>query len=140
MTARSSGALQHQRDWWKTRYAQRLGDGICVLCGEPARTEKAMCQTCQDKQTVRIGVARNRQKMRSVEYLGGKCTDCGLCSEYVEVYDFHHKNPEEKSMTIAGLMARTKRWEKIREELDKCVLLCANCHRIRHAKEDNATP
>ena len=79
-------------------------------------------------------------KQRGVEYLGGACVDCGLRSEYAEVYDFHHRYPEEKSSTIARLLDNAKRWDRIQKELDKCVLLCANCHRIRHAKEVETPP
>lgn len=69
------------------------------------------------------------KKLRAIDYLGGKCADCnGVFHECV--YDFHHENPENKERTIASM--RMFSFEKIKLELDKCVLLCANCHRLRH--------
>lgn len=68
-------------------------------------------------------------KLKAIEYLGNRCADCGnTFPPYV--YDFHHINPDEKDFGIARIIGRT--WGKIIPELDKCVLLCANCHRIRH--------
>lgn len=72
------------------------------------------------------------RKQRSVEYMGGKCVDCGLITCEVCVYDFHHLDPTTKLFGVGSkLVVATYSWEKIRAELDKCVLLCANCHRIR---------
>lgn len=71
-------------------------------------------------------------KLKAIEYLGGQCTDCkGKFESYI--YDFHHIDPNVKESTIARIMGRT--WEKIVPELDKCVLLCAHCHRTRHHNE-----
>ncbi len=65
------------------------------------------------------------------EYKGGKCVLCGYnrCSGALE---FHHRNPKKKdfSLSVRGL---TRSWEKIKDEINKCVLICANCHREVHA-------
>lgn len=69
-------------------------------------------------------------KARMVEYLGGKCLDCG--GKFLDVvFDFHHLDPSQKDFALSA--ARGNSWETIKPELDKCVLLCANCHRTRHA-------
>ena len=128
---------QHNRDYINNRYAQRLSKGLYALCGgKPVRVGMSHCEECGDKQKQRIRERHKTLKEKAVAYLCGKCIDCGLQSEYAEVYDFHHRNPEEKSMGVTKMIRASKRWEAIREELDKCVLLCANCHRIRHAKEN----
>lgn len=72
----------------------------------------------------------------AVEYKGGKCHDCGLVSEWPQVYDFHHRDPSEKEFAFAR-NGHTRSWERNKAELDKCDMLCANCHRIRHAKEND---
>lgn len=56
---------------------------------------------------------------------------CGYC-RCQNALDFHHRNPEVKSfgLSVRGL---TRSWEKIKKEIDKCVLICANCHREVHA-------
>ena len=68
-------------------------------------------------------------KRQLVEYKGGKCQICGYdkCQEALE---FHHLDPNEKSFQISG---GTKSFESLKPEVDKCVLLCANCHRELHA-------
>ena len=72
-------------------------------------------------------------KNKAIEMSGGCCFDCGLKSEYTEVYDFHHENPNEKEYRLSNILKRS--WDVIEQELKKCTMLCANCHRIRHAKE-----
>lgn len=78
-------------------------------------------------------VAKRRKKIKqmAVEYLGGQCVICGYkrCSDAL---DIHHRNPHQKEFGLAkhGL---TRSWERTRQELEKCVLICANCHREVHA-------
>jgi hypothetical protein len=88
-----------------------------------------LCNLCSNSIRVK---RKTRNKERAIEYLGGKCKDCG--GVYIQdVYDFHHRDPTQKEMQ-PNRMFRLK-WEKIKPELDKCDLLCANCHRTRHYKE-----
>ncbi len=74
-------------------------------------------------------VAKRRRKIKtlSIEYKGGKCKICGYC-KYVGALELHHINKDEKSFGI-GDKGYTRSWEKVKAELDKCILLCANCHR-----------
>lgn len=67
---------------------------------------------------------RKRTKIKLVEYKGGKCEVCGY-DKMVSVLQFHHNNPLEKDFTISG---KSWSYEKLRLEVDKCILLCANCH------------
>jgi hypothetical protein len=70
------------------------------------------------------------KKLRAINHMGGKCYDCGGIFPS-QVYDFHHLDPSVKEHNI-GDIVRRKSFETIEKELTKCVLLCANCHRIRH--------
>ena len=74
-------------------------------------------------------VAKRRRtlKLRSIEYKGGSCVCCGY-KKHPGVLDFHHINPSTKEFGISG-KGMTGSWEKIKAELDKCILVCANCHR-----------
>lgn len=64
------------------------------------------------------------------EYKNGR--RCLLCSEDEnECLDFHHVDPNEKDFSIGD--ARSYSLDRIKQEVDKCVLLCANCHRKVHA-------
>jgi hypothetical protein len=67
-----------------------------------------------------------RLKMESIEYLGGKCQSCGY-SRYYGALEFHHLDPLEKEFTIS--QRKFCSLEKIKKELDKCVLVCSVCHR-----------
>lgn len=84
------------------------------------------CKKCRIEYT---NLRRRETKRLAVEYLGGKCVDCGLV-DLQEVYDFHHADPTQKDFTIGKSV---KIFERIKTELDKCVLLCSNCHRKRHS-------
>lgn len=75
---------------------------------------------------------RNNAKARMIQAFGGKCCICGYdkCDSALE---FHHLDPSEKETTFGKLRANIKSWEKIVEEMRKCVMLCSNCHREVHA-------
>jgi hypothetical protein len=70
---------------------------------------------------------RRKVKAMSIEYKGGKCQNCGYkkCQGALEL---HHLDISKKSFGI-GDKGYTRSWEKVKAELDKCILLCANCHR-----------
>lgn len=74
-------------------------------------------------------VAKRRRKIKelSVSYKGGKCQVCGY-GKYPGALDLHHIDPSTKEFGI-GDKGYTRSWEKVRKELDKCILVCANCHR-----------
>lgn len=88
----------------------------------------SMCIKCRaDYSHKRI----RANKRAAVVYMGEKCIDCGISdSNRPEIYDFHHLNPKIKEFNISKT---SKSLNKIKKELDKCILLCSNCHRTRHA-------
>ena len=70
-----------------------------------------------------------KNKILAIKYKGGECEHCGY-SECLDAFDFHHKDPSQKDFAIGS--GNTKGWSSIRAELNKCLLLCANCHRTLH--------
>lgn len=74
-------------------------------------------------------VAKRRRKIKTlaIEYKGGKCQSCGY-NKYQGALDLHHINSAEKEFSI-GDKGYTRSWEKVKAELDKCILVCANYHR-----------
>lgn len=82
------------------------------------------------EQRIREARFRWKRKQEAVEYMGNKCFDCNT-SFPLPAYDFHHLDPKEKEGNPSHFINKRSdiRWK---EELSKCVLLCANCHRIRH--------
>ena len=74
---------------------------------------------------------RRRTKERIIQSFDKKCGICDYnrCQGALEL---HHLDPSEKEFSIGKIRACPKSWKKIVEELRKCVLLCANCHREYH--------
>lgn len=132
----SEQRLEQMRRYRVTLRARRQADGLCTNCGKTSRADKRECHDCF---TIRMQ-KRDQRKRKAVEYLGGRCIDCGYSTDYVTVYDFHHKEKSEKTVEISYLITANVGWKKLQRELDKCILLCANCHRIRHALEHENAP
>lgn len=76
---------------------------------------------------------RDALKKKCVEYKGSKCSVCGY-GRCLAALDFHHIDPKEKSFDIGRVgINHYKKWtEALKRELDKCVLICSNCHRELH--------
>lgn len=70
--------------------------------------------------------SRERLKQRIVYVMGEKCQCCGY-NKCLTALELHHINPKEKEFTISSNTNRG--WSTIVEELKKCTLVCANCHR-----------
>lgn len=66
-----------------------------------------------------------------------KCSKCGF--DHPAALDFHHENPKEKTGSVNKFVSNGQ-FRKAYEEILKCVVLCANCHRIHHYEEKNAPP
>jgi len=85
------------------------------------------CKPCTSNQTVE---RQRKLKELAINYKGGCCSKCGY-NKYNGALEFHHLDPKEKDFTIAHL--RHYSFDtKIKKELDKCILVCANCHREIH--------
>jgi len=70
---------------------------------------------------------RRKIKVKAIQLKGGACQICGY-SKYQGALDFHHIDPTTKSFSI-GSRGHSRSWEQVLKELDKCILVCANCHR-----------
>lgn len=106
--------------------APRGRHGYCKDCKYSMAREKRAWRMPKhrNKETER----RRKIKIEAIKYKGGKCIDCGY-DKHPAALCFHHLINKEKAVNDllkTGLNERTKK------ELDKCVLLCHNCHDIRH--------
>lgn len=111
---------------------------ICEKCGKSFTPLKyggtrRYCFECVPEISTKGSEERKRIKEWAVEYKGGKCELCGY-DKCNAALDFHHKNPAEKDFILSDRNLILS-WKEIQQELDKCMLLCANCHRELHAKE-----
>lgn len=105
---------------------------ICNNCGREyiykrkLGAMKTICNSCVVRER------RNKLKIAAVNYKGGKCERCGYNKCYA-VLEFHHNDPSQKEFSLCRSYVTS--WKRIKEELDKCKLLCSNCHREAHATE-----
>jgi hypothetical protein len=89
---------------------------------------RLQCRTCKQAQQ-----NKRRQKIYTwlVEYKKTlSCSRCGF-ADY-RALEFHHLEPNRKDFAIADFMSRGASSARISKEIKKCVVLCANCHRIEH--------
>ena len=85
------------------------------------------CMRCRQDA---VNKRRRKLKMMAVEYKGGKCEKCGY-DKCIGALEFHHLDPSQKDFAISST-GSTRAWSKIQKELDKCILVCSNCHREIH--------
>ena len=110
----------------------------CRLCREEKSEDdfyytyhypRYVCKKCENrKRTIwRIEQAR-AFKLKAIQYLGGKCRRCGYHkSKYA--LEFNHLDPKKKKYEPTRLFHEGICWERVKEEIDKCELLCSNCHK-----------
>ena len=102
------------------------------LCEKEVLGKGVFCSRgCLNK----ASVTRKRQalKVKAVEYKGGKCVRCGY-DKSIKALHFHHLDPTKKDFGVSN-RGFTRSWEKLRIELDKCDLVCSNCHAEIHEIE-----
>ena len=90
----------------------------------------SLCAACHNN--LRKELFRDT-KRKAVAYKGGKCQICGY-DKYIGSMDFHHRDPKTKDPDWNIL--RSYKFDKLIVELDKCDLLCRNCHGEVHAADD----
>ena len=111
----------------------------CESCGETDSSKfnghkKSKCKKCQNSKTYpKVKEWRKNTKLKLVEGFGSICSCCGLIDSPL-VYDFHHLDPQSKDPKFNRI--KFKSWDKIQKELDGCILVCSNCHRIIHSQNE----
>lgn len=138
----------------KEREARRVKTKQCRICGKQLSLENftssqcKICNSCSSitkteqkelldkwaKKRVLDRGHRLEAKLELINKRGGACVDCGLVPSEewpLACFDFHHI--ENKDGLISKLMhAKKSRKETLDKELEKCIVLCSNCHRKRH--------
>jgi hypothetical protein len=104
------------------------GDGLARYCRDcKAILDKEQYERVKDK----LKKKRTNQKIKLAGLLGGYCARCGY-SEFPSSLDFHHIDPDEKE--DVGVFSAIN-FESAKQEIDKCALLCKNCHTAYHSGE-----
>lgn len=122
---------------------------ICVVCGKELKgLQRKYCSVeCKQKDyynnrggnsnsSYRQIVKSLKRKLEFIELKGGKCEICGY-DKNISALEFHHLNPSEKKYKLDGRFLANASYEKILEELDKCILVCSNCHKEIHHENHN---
>lgn len=94
------------------------------------RSNLKIQKTCKICHKVKVVERMQSFKQQCVSYKGGECSKCGY-NKCLAALDFHHIDPMHKDFGIAKVKKRSFDG-KIKAELDKCILVCANCHREIH--------
>lgn len=117
-------------------------DGLkqCTVCGEIKDVSdfhnqknftklRANCKDCERERRLKM-VATRKNLVDGIKEERGCCF---CCVAEACVLDFHHINPSEKSRDVAEMVKNVANIEKILAEINKCVVICSNCHRRLHA-------
>lgn len=94
------------------------------------------CRECQRQ----VGLDRRRPRVEYADRvkIEAGCADCGIRSPHPEIYDFDHLPGVEKRKSVAQLLTSGS-FEDFKAEIQKCEVVCANCHRIRTRQRPAAT-
>jgi predicted nucleic acid-binding Zn ribbon protein len=116
----------------------------CVVCKKPLRgKQRRFCSTtCKGKFTNNVfqnyQTQRTRGKTRKLELIrlkGGQCEVCGYHKNTAALC-FHHRDPKQKRFSLDLRDLSNRIWEALLEEVEKCALLCCNCHAEAHHPTD----
>jgi hypothetical protein len=119
-------------EYARRAYAKRKLDPDRMAASKAAR--QAWWDANKTTQLEKQRLKKRERKIEAVAYLGGKCRSCSG-EFHPAIYEFHHRNPEQKDRDPSKMLLMS--WDKLTVELDKCDLLCANCHRLAHHRWEN---
>lgn len=98
----------------------------CKIHGITSHARYAKRWRCKKCNVIAVTKRRKKIKTLALGYLGNKCQKCGY-DKCANSLDFHHIEPEHKDFGISE-KGYTRSWEEVKGELDKCMLVCKNCH------------
>ena len=105
--------------------ARKLGDKLVCTCGRIYIYETRKGHTKQRCNSCAVNGRRTELKKAAVAYKGGKCSRCAY-SRCLDAMQFHHRDPGAKDFQLAGSLYL--KWSRVKQELDKCDLVCVRCH------------
>lgn len=110
----------------------------CLICQKNLQGKQSKFCSKECKSKGQSNACYNNQKNRAkkrkqelVDSLGGKCSMCGY-SKCLHALQFHHLDPSKKDFNLDSRKISNTNIEAIKEELKKCILVCANCHAEIH--------
>ncbi|TSD02121.1 MAG: HNH endonuclease [Parcubacteria group bacterium Athens0714_25] len=102
------------------------------ICTKNVKPRRRFCSP-QCKSKFFVDKRRKDIKKKSLQYKGGACQICGY-NKCENALAFHHLEPAAKDFGVSE-KGYTRSWDRVKSELDKCILLCSNCHIEVHARQ-----
>jgi len=125
-----TGKWTEERDKIKNRI-----DYTCKYCGSSLEGTKriSVCENCatQPNTTQRQKEKFRKRKLTYIAQKGGKCERCGYDKNLAALH-FHHTDPKTKKLNLDASTLGNSSEIFLQEEIDKCILLCSNCHMEEH--------
>ena len=133
-TNKSQTTVRHWMRKFGLKTKLAIGGFCCKYCGETQRGKMSgkgggaishtLCKRCHSVHTID---AFRQKKQLAVDYKGGKCQRCGY-HKSLRSLQFHHRDPDKKDIKFSSNWLKRASCERMKKELDKCDLLCGNCH------------
>jgi predicted HNH restriction endonuclease len=131
---KSQASVRH----WLKKYGlntEKSVKNFLCQCGESDESKFALrrgtpcttiCRLCDNKRVLERGRAN---KLKALEYKGCCCSVCGY-DKNPAALSFHHLDPKQKDTNFDKM--RFWKFDRVKKELDKCILVCLNCHAEIH--------
>lgn len=103
---------------------------VCPNCGEnEVELEgQTWCYSCHNEQRAKL---RRKKQCYVADYKEERgCQRCG--EDDVRCLHLHHRNTDDKEYGVCRLIAQGVGWDRLNKEIEKCEVLCANCHWKEH--------
>jgi len=120
--------------WIGKRYGRKKSDGTYA---DDFRSPESFKRTIEKKKIYKKKIYDLISRLTGEEKMKYGCSHCGY-NKYAVALDFHHVNRADKFNNVSSYWRTSmKQFKKIREEWKKCIVLCANCHRIEEKRIRN---
>ena len=111
---------------------------------EELRKCTLLCGNCHSLFHYADGAVDPKNSLNKIVFLQYKglesCEICDASGDYQSMLCFHHTDPETKLYSLSDVTRRFYSVEAldddVKEEIDKCVVLCVNCHKSEHAYQE----
>ena len=105
---------------------------VCKDCTKKNNERYSNLEGAKEIKTERNRLAKEKVKQAYYEYMKDK--KCMLCEEnHIACLDFDHRDQTTKSHNVSSMLTDRRSWSSVLKEINKCDILCANCHRKRTA-------
>jgi len=139
----SVGSIRYWKDKYKIDLSKIIYTKKCGRCGKFLRGQqtKFCSRLCKNRKSGSSAASKEAQSKRSLErklflvnLLGGKCSKCGYHKNLTALC-FHHK--KNKKFSLDGRSLTSHSMGELLKEVNKCILLCGNCHAEHHNPKFN---